>query len=308
LDGHRSESLYQRALSRGIHIVCSNVHSCAYLSSAVTSKLPVPISLKKLPSTTLYPGLLQCDACVGTSLPILDALRRIVKTGDVPLKVEASLSGSMGFVCDRLNHGASLKEAVLEAFNSNYMEANPWDDLRGRDVERKFRVIAFCLGMLELDNAQLSAEGLVPAWLEEKYSWETTGIAGLAAAMEEYEPQFKELHQHLGCRGRRLRFVATMGFSYKCLCDARNPQAADPVARAGSRFSSLYDVKMQAGCAFVPRDHPLYSLSGTQISVALTTERYRHPLILKGSGAGFAEGAAGLLNEMITVAHALKGW
>lgn len=302
------EDLYQRALSRGIHIVCSNVHSIAHLSTAITSKLPCRVCVAKPPSTAVYPGLLACDASVGTSLPILDTFRRILKTGDVPLKTEASLSGSVGFICHRINHGASLRDAVEEAFNRSIMEANPWDDLLGRDVERKLRVIGICLGILELDSSQLSVEGLVPESLEAKYPWEETGLAGLLAAMEEYEPKFRELYPQTCHSEQRLRFVSTIHFSYKPTCDARNPQSADPVSRTGSRFSSLYDVKMQARCAFVSRSHPLFSLSSNQICVAMTSERYRHsPLSLKGSGAGSADGAAGVLNDIITLAHALKG-
>jgi homoserine dehydrogenase len=53
----------------------------------------------------------------------------------------------------------------------------------------------------------------------------------------------------------------------------------------------------------VPSSTPIGALQGTRNLVAFTTDRYRRePLVISGPGAGAAVTAAGILNDILTLA------
>src|SRR5207247_4620337 len=74
------------------------------------------------------------------------------------MRIQGCLSGTLGFLCDRLDEAVPFSQAVAEAIALAYTEPDPRDDLSGLDVARKSLIIARELGiLLELEQIQLSA-------------------------------------------------------------------------------------------------------------------------------------------------------
>lgn len=84
---------------------------------------------------------------IGASLPVIDTLGNILRTGDRVLRIETGLSGSMGYVTNEVMNGASLSSAMRDAFSRGYCERDPREDLAGKDVVAKIIVLARALGV-----------------------------------------------------------------------------------------------------------------------------------------------------------------
>ena len=54
----------------------------------------------------------------------------------------------------------------------------------------------------------------------------------------------------------------------------------------------------------VGKDHPFYSLEGSNNIVLLTTERYKeYPMLIQGYGAGASVTAAGVFANIMSIAN-----
>jgi homoserine dehydrogenase len=79
---------------------------------------------------------LSCSATVGGGTPILLATRRLHRSQGV-VRVDASLSGTLSYLCDRVTEGATLSQAKDEAIASGVAEPDPSLDLDGTDSVAK---------------------------------------------------------------------------------------------------------------------------------------------------------------------------
>ncbi|HET7307485.1 MAG TPA: aspartate kinase [Gammaproteobacteria bacterium] len=211
---------------------------------------------------------------VGAGLPILHALRRIRHGGDSLLGVSAVLSGTIGYVFDRLNAGEAFSAAVRAAHAAGYTEPHPRDDLDGADVTRKLLIMLREIG-LALDLDDIDTESLVPAALRQEAE-PVTFLARLKAHDETWSWRVRAAQ----AEGRTLAYVA--------------------------RFDG---VKASVGVTSLAAGHPLARLRGCQNMAVLTTRHYCDiPLIVSGPGAGVEVTAAGLLADIDEAAGALDDW
>jgi aspartokinase/homoserine dehydrogenase 1 len=69
-------------------------------------------------------------------------------------------------------------------------------------------------------------------------------------------------------------------------------------------IASFVDGKARVSLQAIGQNHPCYSLSGSDIMIALTTVNCRdHPIVIKGPGAGAENTATGVLADIIRISH-----
>jgi homoserine dehydrogenase len=189
--------------------------------------------------------------------------------GDKVRSIEASLSGTLGFVCTELTKGSPLSLAVRWAHNNGYTEADPRDDLTGLDSARKAVILAREMGLrAEVEEVRvdplLPPEVLRPGTLDELYAALRLIDGSMAADLERRRSE-----------GGALRFLAHIA------------------PRADGR------AEIRVGPVGVAPGHPAARLSGVEAMVAFTTDRHSDlPLVVQGVGVGGSHTAGAVLAEI----------
>jgi aspartokinase/homoserine dehydrogenase 1 len=220
---------------------------------------------------------LRYETTVGASLPVIETLKDLVRTGDVVRRIEGSFSGTLGYVCNELSAGVPIHEAVAAARRLGYTEPNPAEDLNGQDVARKALILARELG-LDADLADVVVEPLVPAALLQSRTADE-----LLARLAEAAPAIAARVESLAAEGKQLRYLA------RIVLDDGTPRIA-------------------VGPVGVDARHPAARLVGTEAFVAFTTERHAtYPLLVQGAGAGAQVTASGVLADVLGIARSARG-
>lgn len=205
---------------------------------------------------------------VGAGLPVISTLRDLTISGDKSIKIEAVLSGTLSYIFNTFSTtDKKFSDIVAEAKERGYTEPDPRDDLAGVDVARKILILARESGLnMELEDVvvqPLVSEDCMNAESLEKFFIE----------LKKMDKKFEQLRQSARKEQRVLRYIATL--------------------EGGNAQISLQEVG---------RDHPFYSLSGSDNIISFSTERYKEtPLIVKGPGAGADVTAAGVLADIIRI-------
>lgn len=263
------EALYKEAFERGIYVVAAN-----------KKPLTIPWEDREALFATVLENhrAYHYETTVGASLPVLDTLMAMVRTGDQVKRVEGALSGTLGYLCCELMAGVPLSAAVREAKRLGYTEPHPRDDLSGTDVARKALILARELGVpLNIEDVQV--EPLVPAEILAE-----DDLDAFFAQLERYDPVMKEKVDGIKARGESLCYLA------------RVVPDADPKD------------SLRVGPTGVDSEHAASRLKGTQAFLAFFTQRYAEdPLITQGAGAGGAVTAAGVLADVLKIGQLLRG-
>jgi aspartokinase/homoserine dehydrogenase 1 len=218
---------------------------------------------------------LRYETTVGASLPVIETLKNLVRTGDKVLRIEGSLSGTLGYLCNELMRGVRLSEAVATARELGFTEPHPGDDLSGLDAARKALILARELGM----RATLEAVDVTPLVPHELLAERDLGRF------------FARLQRHDAGVGAELEQLRARGLVRRYLAQI------DPGAGT-----------IRVGPVDVELDHPATRLRGSEAFVAFSTARYGdRPLVVQGAGAGGAVTAAGVLADVLSIAQALRG-
>ncbi len=125
-----SGSLLESYLAQGIDVVSAN--------KAVIADRGVALGRAAQTSG----ATLRYAAAVGGSTPMLERVSGANERGEME-SIAAVLNGTCNFVLDRCAEGAGLENAVAEARRCGFAEADPSDDLSGRDAERKLKILAW---------------------------------------------------------------------------------------------------------------------------------------------------------------------
>jgi homoserine O-acetyltransferase len=252
--------VYEQAFRRGIDVVSSNKRPLAAPSRRWEA---VREARRRERRHWHY------DASVGASLPVLATLRRLLRTGDRIVRVEGSLSGTLGFLTGELQRGTPLSLALRWAMGLGYTEADPRDDLCGADSARKALVLAREMGA-SLGPEDVVAEPFLPAAL---------ALPGepdaLIHALRAHDEAMAARVEALRREGKVLRYLARIG-----------PGDDRPLA-------------VRVGPEAVDADLPVARLVGVEAFVAFTTLRHPdRPLVVQGSGVGGPSTAGALLAEI----------
>jgi aspartokinase/homoserine dehydrogenase 1 len=208
---------------------------------------------------------LRYEATVGAGLPVIDTFRKLVESGDRVRRVEGCVSGTLGFVLSSLEAGTPFSSAVGEAMKLGYTEPDPREDLSGADVLRKGLILARLLGFAGLAPRAQSLVSKPHARLP---------LDVFLERLPEADAGWRDLVATEAARGQVLRYV---------------------VVATGRG--------VRAGLKAVPRASAFGSLSGTRNLLSFTTRRYHaEPLVVAGPGAGPEVTAAGILNDIQSLA------
>jgi homoserine dehydrogenase len=256
---HSTDSvpLLTDALNAGCAIVMAN-------------KIPLAGEWKK--AKMFYDNtLIRYEATVGAGLPLISTLRYLLDTGDEITSLEASVSGTLGYLCTALELGIPYSVAVANAKNMGYTEPDPRDDLSGFDIVRKALILARTAGW-PLEMRDVTSEPMFPASLASGTVEEF--MAALPSIDEVYAAQVRLAQSE----GRSLRYVAHM------------------TSKGG-----------RVGLMSVTKDGHIGSKSGPANSVAIFTHQYTDmPLVISGPGAGSEIKVAGVIEDMLQLANILQ--
>ena len=216
------------------------------------------------------------ETSVGASLPVISTLQDLVRSGDKVRKIQGVLSGTLSFIFNSFaeDKNRSFSELVLLAKERGFTEPDPRDDLSGLDVARKLLILARETGA-PLELSDVVRESAVTHSL-----MEIPSVEAFFKALPSLDGEWNLRRNEASARNGKLSYVAT----YELL----------PTGE------SLLTAKVQE----INGEHPLYSLSGSDNSIAFTTERYsERPLVVRGPGAGAEVTAAGVFADIIRIAR-----
>ena len=274
VDATASEGMgehYETAFEKGVHVVGANKKPVTQSHESYTALME---------SAREHHRAFHYETTVGASLPVIDTLQNLIRTGDEVRLAEGSLSGTLGYLTNEVMEGVPLSQAVRTAKEKGYTEPNPQDDLSGLDVARKALILARELG-LNLEMADVEVEPLVPHEL-----LETDDMGAFFDQLEDFDEEFDERLSRLQEEGRTLRYLAVV----------------DPGLQEGD------EPRCKVGPVGVGAEHPASRLRGSESFVAFTTERHdAYPLIAQGAGAGGAVTASGVLTDVLRIAQNLRG-
>ncbi len=216
----------------------------------------------------LLPGRLWHEATVGAGMPIISTLDGLIEGGDEILEIQASPSGTLGFVMSAVEAGRRFSEAVKEAVALAYAEPDPRDDLSGLDVARKAIILARKMGR-RIEPQEIPYKSLVPEGLED-------------VSLEEFMERLPEHDEAFAARllaveeHHMLRYLA------------RIPKEG----------------RVTVGLVDEPVESPFGPISGPDNVFDFRTRRYSDvTLTIRGPGAGPERTASGVVFDLLDVVH-----
>lgn len=251
--------IYQPLLEHNISVIAAN-------------KIAASSSYEKyalLKETALARGVFfRYETNVGAGLPIIGTINDLRNSGDVILKIEAVLSGTLNFIFNELSADVTMSEAVRRAKEQGYSEPDPRIDLSGKDVIRKLVILAREAGY-KVEKTDVEKHLFIPDEFFEG------SIEEFWKNLPQLDADFEARRKQLDAEGKRWRFVATFDYG-----------------------------KLSVALKEVDSTHPFYNLQGSNNIVALTTERYReYPMLIQGYGAGASVTAAGVFANIMSIAN-----
>jgi aspartokinase/homoserine dehydrogenase 1 len=266
------------AVSRPILVDVTSEESGDLLRTAIGHGFSVILANKKplAGSWSSYAALLassgnggprvKYEATVGAGLPIIDTYHKLVETGDRVLRIEGCVSGTLMYIMSAVSAGDRFSDAVRRAIEKGYAEPDAREDLTGMDAARKGLILGRLLGYR---GAAPVPHDLVPRPLK------SVPLEEFLERLPAFDKEWADRVEAERRKGRVLRYVVTA-----------TPRSVS------ARLSA------------VPIASPMGSLEGTRNLIAFTTRRYRkEPLVVSGPGAGAAVTAAGLLNDIYSLAE-----
>lgn len=251
--------IYQPLLEHNISVIAAN-------KIAASSSYDKYALLKE---TALARGVFfRYETNVGAGLPIIGTINDLRNSGDVILKIEAVLSGTLNFIFNELSADVTMSEAVRRAKEQGYSEPDPRIDLSGKDVIRKLVILAREAGY-KVEKTDVEKHLFIPDEFFEG------SIEEFWKNLPQLDADFESRRKQLDAEGKRWRFVATFDHG-----------------------------KLSVALKEVDSTHPFYNLQGSNNIVALTTERYReYPMLIQGYGAGASVTAAGVFANIMSIAN-----
>lgn len=253
---------YPEFINAGLHIITPNKRANVLPWSRYSELMDL---VRKRQKYFLY------EANVGAGLPVLSTLQDLIASGDVIVKVEGILSGTLSYLFNNFDAARPFSGLVREALEMGLTEPDPRADLSGEDVARKLLILGRLMG-LKMNLSDVAVENLVPPALRRGPFSDR-----FFAAYAKHDQDLARRLAKASARGNVLRYTG--------------------IVENGTASAGLNEY---------PREHPLASTKGADNVIAFSTERYSTtPLVIKGPGAGGEVTAMGVFSDILKLVHYL---
>ncbi len=233
-------ALYEPLLKAGIAVVTPN-------KIANADRLQRFALLQQLSRHNAAPYLY--ETTVAAALPVLRPLLDLQRAGDRPDQLQAVLSGTIGYVLDRVQQQIPFDIAVAEAVSLGYAEPNPLLDLGGEDVARKLLILLRTCG-IAVEREVIDLQPLIPV------------DAASSQPLSVFNDYWRDQAAQAAAEGKRLAYVAEY-IDGKARLALQHVDASSPFHRLrGTENAVIYRSPLY-------RDIPL-TVSGPGAGVAVT--------------------------------------
>ena len=117
------------------------------------------------------------EAAVGGGIPLLRPLCQCLRANEVD-EIHGILNGTTNFILTRMNRdGVPFEAAMREAQALGYAEADPTDDVQGKDALRKICILASIVSGWHVHPSDGSAEGIMNVTAEDVKLADKAGYA-----------------------------------------------------------------------------------------------------------------------------------
>jgi homoserine dehydrogenase len=203
------------------------------------------------------------EASVAGAIPLLRPLRESL-AGDKITRVAGIVNGTTNFILSAMAaHGTGYREALDEATELGYAEADPSADVDGFDAQAKAAILASLAFHTRVSAQDVYCEGI-----------SAVTAADIAAA------------EAVGCTVKLL-----------AICERVTVPAPD-----GSQEAAIESVSARVYPAMIPLSHPLASVDEAYNAVFVEAEAAGQ-LMFYGRGAGGAPTASAVLGDLVAVAR-----
>ena len=209
------------------------------------------------------------EAAVAGAIPILRPLRESL-AGDRVTRVLGIVNGTTNYILDKMDTtGAGFEEALEEAQDLGYAEADPTADVDGFDAAAKAAILASLAFHSRVTAADVHREGISDVTAADIASAKEMGSVVKLLAIAELVPSTGSGH--------------------------RSPDSTDPGDGAEG-------VSVRVHPAMIPRSHPLASVRAAFNAVFVESDAAGQ-LMFYGPGAGGSPTASAVLGDLVTVAR-----
>lgn len=233
----------------------------------LANKKPLTESQSLFDLLTRDPAACRWETTVGSCLPVITALNRIIASGDEVQRIAGTFSGTLGFLTTRLQEGTPFSRLIRQAWEAGFTEPDPREDLSGIDVARKSLILARGAGWIR-NLEEVSVQGVMPSEFPGLPVEEF--LEAIATLDDYFAVRVRTAHK----RGMVLRYVA-----------------------------EIEKDRSRVGLVEVSLDSPLGRLRGNDNLIEIYSRLYDpSPLLVQGRGAGVAATAAGVLSDILELA------
>ena len=140
-------SYTEQAIQNGKHVITANKvvmakHGPALLDAAAEKNVDVYF-----------------EAAVGGGIPLISAFRTDLQANRIE-RVSAVINGTTNYVLGRMASGLAMRDAVREAQEAGYAEADPTDDIGGYDATYKLAILASIAYEIKVRPDEIYREGI----------------------------------------------------------------------------------------------------------------------------------------------------
>jgi homoserine dehydrogenase len=140
-------SYIERAIQAGKHIVTAN-------KVVMAKHGPELLDLAAERNVDVY-----FEAAVGGGIPLISTFRVDLQANRIE-RVSAVLNGTTNYVLGRMSSGLAMADAVREAQDAGYAEADPTDDVGGFDATYKLAILASIAYEIKVRPDEIYREGI----------------------------------------------------------------------------------------------------------------------------------------------------